>query len=66
MQIEYLIADEDQTWGTTIINVPDEVGTEREALVLWAEKNLSQQTRYRSVVLWALYAILHDEHGQVQ
>jgi len=58
MKIEYLIAKDDHTWDTIIEEVPENVGTDRQALVKWAEENLAGQAQYRKVVLFALYCIL--------
>lgn len=60
-QIEYLLAYEDKTWDTQVVEVPESVGQEREDLVSWAEENLSRQARYRKVITFALYHIQESE-----
>jgi hypothetical protein len=60
MKIEYLIAKDDRTWDTIIEEVPESVGTDREALVKWAEDNLAGQSQYRNVVLFAVYCVLES------
>ncbi len=55
--VEFLVAYADNTWGTIIVDVPESVGIEREALVAWAERTLMRQAWCRDVVLIALYHI---------
>lgn len=64
MKIEYLIAKDDRTWDTAIEEVPESVGTDREALLKWAEDNLAGQAQYRNVVLFALYCILDADDSE--
>lgn len=64
MKIEYLIAKDDRTWDTIIEEVPESVGTDREALVKWAEDNLAGQAQYRKGVLFALYCILDSGESE--
>jgi len=59
-QVEYLLANEDRTWDTVVVDVPDHVRTDRESLVQWAEDNLGRLVKYRKVVLFALYARLGE------
>lgn len=55
--VTYLLPNEHGTWITKNFLVPVSVGTDREALVQWAEKNLSGDDEYRRIVLWALREI---------
>lgn len=51
------MALENQTWETLTVEVPESIGTEREALVKWAETNLARQAQYRKVVYWGFCGI---------
>ena len=56
-KVEYLIAFDDQTWDTICVDVPYNLGYDREKLVNWAEMNLPGQARFGNVVLFALYNV---------
>lgn len=69
MKVEYLLADEDGTWRTEIIDVPEEELTKRSdagdddwTLQAWAREHLTTQAQYRRIVLFAVYSI-PDEGG---
>jgi len=64
MNVEFLRAWDNNTWDTTIEEVPDDIadhldvvdGSEWDGAVLsWANEVLAVQTRHRGVVLWAIY-----------
>jgi hypothetical protein len=57
LRVTFLMALENQTWETLTVEVPESIGTEREALVKWAETNLARQAQYRKVVYWGFCGI---------
>lgn len=55
--VEFLVAYEDQTWDTVVVNVPIDVGTDREALTTWAESNITREAHLRDAVMVAVYHV---------
>lgn len=65
MKVEFLLAYEDHTWDTVIIDIPNtEINDEKdETLIAWANKNLLTQAQYREVVLISIYSILSSKEN---
>ena len=69
MNIEFLRAWDDNTWDTEVFEVPRKVVgacTEgsplwRTRVIDWAERNLHPKTKYRGIVLWAIYGWNYDD-----
>lgn len=55
-KIEFLLAYDDETWSTEIVDVPEEMDP-----VEWANEKLAPLSRYRKVVLFAVYSEVPDE-----
>lgn len=63
MPVEFLFANEDNSWFTKIIEVPvgngpgevPDLYEDRERLTCWAEEHLLRTDEFRDVVLVAVY-----------
>ena len=55
--VEFLIAKDDRTWDTVILDVPASCELETAALIDWAETNVAHEPRFKNVVLWGVYWI---------
>jgi hypothetical protein len=64
MQVEFLKANDDRTWDTEVIDVPDDAikpqllhGSPKwmAAVLAWVHTNLDGTNQYRKVSFWAVY-----------
>ena len=64
MKVEIIIARDDHTWDTEVVNVPDNLcddltvgdGSEWDAAVInWCQENLAPATFYRNAVFFGIY-----------
>jgi len=62
MKIELLLAHEDGTWTTEVVDCPDELDrTDLNDVQQWFAEELYGQTQYRKVILFSVYNTKPEE-----
>lgn len=62
MKMEFLLAHENGTWSTLIVDVPLSLDEANDSEInFWFNENYMSQTQYRKIVFAALYNIAPEE-----
>jgi len=56
-RVEFLLAYNDHTWDTVVVNVPEAVDPTADDLIPWAISTLGQQAQYKNVAVFAVYGL---------